>query len=502
MVKRMLAASCAAILAVGATAAALAAAPAATPQVDDHFSVTLYADLDWSYGLNREPTALAVGPDGRVYVALESGMIYAFEDTDGDDRQDTAQLFGDEPPFPAGMVWRGSALYITFPDPSSPGDGLVRVLQDLDSDGDAFDDPETELFISGLPETVQGLAFDSAGRLYVSTAADCDSCTPPDLAWGAVLRFNADGSFDEYYALGLHDPHDLGFYPASDDLFAPDNGRDDLGQDAPPDEWNWVRQGRHYGWPHCWQGGADSGYEAWCSWAQAPLATFPAHSSPAGLAFHDGTAVPPAYAGSAFVALQDLGAVYRAAVTSGPGGYAAVAEPFAAGFESPVDVAVGPDGALYVADVAPGSSPIHKVYCIRALPDLSGSYKQAEPVAPEAGGLLTYTLYVASVGPGTSFTLTDPIPVSTTYVADSGWASAGTITETGGLVRWWGVVGANTTVTAAFAVQVDGDVPTRTAILNTATLTGTNDPDGPFTLQAVAIVGPERFYLPLTLRDN
>ncbi|GAG36293.1 unnamed protein product [marine sediment metagenome] len=67
-----------------------AVSSAAAPAVPDHFCITEYADLSLSA---HGPTALAVGPDDRVYVALEDGRIYAFEDTDGDDQQDEYQLF-------------------------------------------------------------------------------------------------------------------------------------------------------------------------------------------------------------------------------------------------------------------------------------------------------------------------------------------------------------------------------------------------------------------------
>lgn len=492
MIRRWLIATCAAVMMLVGVGTVLTVAQGGSPQVPDHFHITEYADLSSSaYGSYRNPTALAVGPDGRVYVALLSGRIYAFEDTDGDDRQDTYQLFGREPAFPAGMAWRGQALYVAFP-------GQVRVLEDLDSDGDAFDDPESESFIGGLPETVEGVAFDPDGYLYVSAYADCDACEPDDVRQGAVLRFNPDGSGEMLYARGLHAPHDLSFYPGTDDLFAPDDGRDDLGADEPPDEWNFIQQGRTYGWPHCWEGGSDPGYEVFCTWSADPLVTFPAHSSPAGLAFHDGTAMPAAYANNGFVALRDLGEVYRVVVTpDGMGGYTATASPFATGFEEPVDVAVGPDGAIYVADYA-----ARKVYCIRALPDLSGSDKRVEPFTPEPGDWLTYTLNVVAVGQGSPFTLTDPFPLSTTYVADSAWALGGTITQVGGLIRWWGVVSPNTTLTATFVVQVDGAIPTPAAILNTAVLTGEEDVDSPYTLRALAFVDPVRCYLPVTARNH
>ncbi len=454
-------------------------------------------------------------------MALFNGQIYAFEDSDDDGHHDTYQLFAAEPAFLAGMTWQDDALYVTAPDPQHPGEGQIRILQDLDDDGDALDDAETRRFVGGLPDTIYGLTFDDAGRLYVSTIADCDNCTSTILA-GAVLRLDEEAlrtwrlagadlglTVGEtarstalleqvLHARGFHHPHDLAFSPGTSDLFAPDDGRDDLGEDAPLDELNWVQQGRDYGWPHCWPGGADPGWEVYCTWTAEPLSTFPAHSSPAGLAFHDGTEIPTAWAGNAFVALRGEGAVMRVILSpNDAGGYTSVVEPFASGLQDPIDVAVGADGALYVADFT-----ARMIYCIRALPDFGLSWKDVTPTGPNPGDLLTYTLQVIADGPGSSFVLTDTLPPSTTCLAHTVWATAGTITVTDGQISWSAVVSTHATVTATYAIRVDPAVPTHTVLLNQAILDAADDPHSPYTLSAAAIVGPYRLSMPLIMRNG
>jgi len=492
MFKRVLFVLCAPLAMLALVGGALAAASTPAAQAPDDFILTEYADLDRSeFGIHRDPMLLTVGPDGRVHVALESGRIYAFEDADGDDQADAHQLFAEGPAFPAGVFWQGASLYLALP-------GQIRLLEDQNSDGDARDTGENSEWLTGLPEPLQGLALDESGRVYVGVAADCDSCQPDDVRRGTILRFEADGSGELIHAMGLHAPADLAVHPETGDLLALDDGRDDLGPDQPPDELNWIQAGRHYGWPHCWDGGSDPQWGIFCTWAVDPLATFPAHSSPAGLTIHDGTAVPPAYAHNAFVALRDLGQIERVTlIPSGMGGYQATVSTFATGFEEPVDVALGPDGAIYVLD-----GTARRVYAIRARPDLSTSWKAVRPVDPPLGAVLTYTLQVRTVGPGTPFTLTDPIPISTTCVADSLWASAGTISYTGGQVVWWGNVSSNDVLTATFAVQLDTEALTGTVIVNTAHLTGTADDRSPYLLQATALVQPEQVMLPAILRSQ
>ena len=91
------------------------------------------------------------------------------------------------------------------------------------------------------------------------------------------------------------------------------------------------------------------------------------------------------------------------------------------------------------------------------------------------------------------------MPTHTTYVPGSAWASGGTISDTAG-IQWTGTVSASSSLTATFAVTIDGELTQPMAIINEATLEG--NPDGPLTLRAVVIANPYEFYLPLVLRDG
>ena len=132
--------------------------------------------------------------------------------------------------------------------------------------------------------------------------------------------------------------------------------------------------------------------------------------------------------------------------------------------------------------------------------DLSASFKRVEPRRVGAGERITYTLQIVNQGSGsTAFSLDDPVPAHTTYVPGSAWASGGTISDTAGIL-WTGTVTASSSLTATFAVTIDGDLTQPTAIVNEATLEG--DPAGPLTLRADLITDAYEFYLPLILRSG
>jgi len=104
-------------------------------------------------------------------------------------------------------------------------------------------------------------------------------------------------------------------------------------------------------------------------------------------------------------------------------------------------------------------------------PDLSKSYKSVNLTSVESGDVLTYTLLLrnGSVVTATAI-LTDPIPVHTTWITGSAWASDGTtVTLAGGQLHWSGQVISGTPVVVEFSVEVQ-TAPEGTPITNVAHL--------------------------------
>jgi glucose/arabinose dehydrogenase len=321
------------------TAAAVSAPPGVT--------VTVFAaDLG-------SPTSLAWGPDGRLYAATLTGQVIALAEADGDGQVSTAerQVFATGLSSPLGLAFDpAGALYV------SQRGGVTRLR---DTDGDGAADEQTEI-ITGLPalrHQTDGLAFGPDGRLYISQGSTSDRGETGFVDREAsILVAEPDGSGLRVFASGTRNPYDLAFYPGTDRLFATDNGRD-VPASGVPDELNLIVDGGDYGWPDCW--GTNQGSQ--CAGTLPPVAELPAHAAAGGLVFYSG-ALFPEWQGDAFITLYGANSgdprigrrVLRVALTQTGDTWTGTVSDFATGFDRPLDITQGPDGALYVADFGAG----------------------------------------------------------------------------------------------------------------------------------------------------
>lgn len=326
-------------------------------QVPEGFTLRLYAaDLP-------KARFLRFSEAGDLLVSRpHSGEIVLLRrDADGDGRPDAVETLIEGLRRPMGLDFFGDWLYI------AESNRIGRVRFDAAS-GTLAGSYET--VVDGLTDNgnhwSKTLRFGPDGLMYLSQGSTCNVCVESDERRATMMRFAPDGSNGEIIATGLRNSVGFDWAPWSGELYATDNGRDLLGDDFPPCELNRIVPGGFYGWPYF--NGAnipdpDMGPDPLADQRRplAPVHAFRPHNAPLGIRFIDTEGWPPGYERLALVALH--GSWNR----SSPDGYKVVSlhwgedgiteRDFLSGFNRdgeilgrPVDIAQGPDGAIYISD--------------------------------------------------------------------------------------------------------------------------------------------------------
>jgi len=227
-------------------------------------------------------------------------------------------------------------------------------------------DTVSDRFPSDTQHGWKFIAFGPDGKLYVPVGAPCNICEPDADRYATIMRMNRDGSGLEVYARGVRNSVGFDWDPATGELWFTDNGRDWLGDDAPPDELNRApKPGMHFGYPYCHGGmipDPEYGHRRPCHDFTAPEQNLGPHVASLGMRFYTGKMFPPSYRNQIFIAehgswnrSSKIG--YRVTLVRLENGKAIAYEPFATGWLQgekawgrPADVLVMADGSLLVSD--------------------------------------------------------------------------------------------------------------------------------------------------------
>ncbi len=326
--------------------------------VPDGVQLTVFAD--------NVPKARHMAFDDQAILFLSrarDGAVVALPDDNNDGKADrvVSILEGRSVPHGLAFVQLDSGYYLYIAEQ----DQVVR----LKRTAKPFSYGKPEVLVSGIPtggHSTRTIKIKDK-KMYVSIGSSCNVCIEDTPLRAAVWRYDLDGKNGELFAAGLRNSVGIEFSPYSGELWGVNNGRDWLGDDHPREELNIIREGKHYGWPYCWENRTadpDYGDQYDCAKTEHPAYMFTAHQAPLGLEFYRKGNLPAKYNNSLFISFH--GSWNR----SVPAGYKVVRvilnengeiqsdEDFITGWllpggdtqGRPVDVQLSPDGDLYLSD--------------------------------------------------------------------------------------------------------------------------------------------------------
>ena len=203
------------LLVLGAAGAAAGSGATGVPVVPAGFHVETFAR-----GLSH-PTAMAYGPDGRIYLTETGGRVASIERGTRKPRVLARGLR-----IPLGLAWRGRTLFV-----SERG----RLERAVLSRGRLV---KRKVVVSGLPygeHQQDAVVSGRDGRLYLGSGSTCDARRERDRRSAAVLSLRPDGRDLRVYATGLRNPFGLAVQPGTGRLYATVNGQDNLDARGDPE---------------------------------------------------------------------------------------------------------------------------------------------------------------------------------------------------------------------------------------------------------------------------
>jgi len=318
------------------------------------FKVTIYSD--------QVPgaRAMALSPEGTLYVGTTADTVYALPDKDRDGKPDKVCVIARGLNHPNGVAVKNGALYV--------GE-IHRILRYDNIESSLESPPKPVVVTKELPSDEwhgnRYIRFGPDDMLYVGVGAPCNVCEKDDPRFGSLMRFPVSGGKGEVFARGIRNTVGFDWHPKTREVWFTDNGRDYLGDNLPPDELNRAgTKGLHFGFPYRYGDNKidpEFGYKGKGEYVPPAMPLSP-HVAALGMRFYTGNKFPPEYLNKIFIAehgswnrSKKLGYRIMAVSQDGTKGldYKIFCDGFLEGDEAwgrPVDLCIMPDGSMLVSD--------------------------------------------------------------------------------------------------------------------------------------------------------
>ena len=329
------------------------------------FRIEIFADnIETARGL-------AISPSGTVFVGSKNGNVYALIDSNKDGKVDKKYLIVSGLTMPVGLDYYKGDLYVS---------ALNKIIR-FDNIESRLENPPKYIVINdSFPtDTHHGWKFIKFGpddKLYVPVGAPCNVCEQKDSRYASIMRMNPDGSNLELFASGVRNTVGFDWDPGTNELWFTDNGRDNLGDNIPPDELNHAsKKSLHFGFPYFHGNGIRDpqfGQNKNSKDFIPPAIELGPHVASLGMRFYRGKMFPDRYKNQIFIAEhgswnRSIPIGYRITLVTLDKNKAVKYEIFAEGWLKggkswgrPVDVEVNLDDSLLVSDDK--ANAIYRIY--------------------------------------------------------------------------------------------------------------------------------------------
>lgn len=261
-----------------------------TLKIPINYNVSVYH----AGGLTK-PRFMAFSPSGVLHVSdMTAGKVFALPDANMDGIADASIEAATGFSGNHDIKFYKGAMYVTEP---------TRVWKCIDGNGDGTYEAKT-IFIDNISNnggghTTRTIVFDSINKkVYVSVGSSCNVCR--ETARAIIEVYNEDGTNRRVFATGVRNAVGMAIHPATNRLWANNNGSDQQGNEIPPEWIDIVRDNGFYGHPFAYGGGIwfnfnTGGYQALLPITAVdsgkvatlvhPAALIRAHSAPMALEF-------------------------------------------------------------------------------------------------------------------------------------------------------------------------------------------------------------------------